>query len=61
MSNLSEKELASLGELLSGEELLVKKFKMLAENATDENVKCEMERISARHQDHFNQLYNHLS
>lgn len=61
MSNLSEKELASLGELLAEEDLLVKKFIMLAEKATDENVKCEMERISARHQDHFNQLYNHLS
>lgn len=61
MSQLSEKELSSLNELLSEEELLVKKFQMLASHATDSTVKNEMEEISRRHQSHFNQLYNHLS
>ncbi len=60
MSNLSEKELSSLNELLSEEELLVKKFQMLAEHATDPAVRNEMEDISRRHQSHFNKLYNHL-
>ena len=60
MSQLSEKELASLNDLLSSEELLVKKFQMLASHATDADVRCEMEEISKRHQDHFNKLYNHL-
>ncbi len=61
MSQLSEKELSSLNELLSEEELLVKKFQMLADHATDSSVKSEMEEISKRHQSHFNQLYEHLS
>ena len=61
MSQLSEKELSSLNELLSEEELLVKKFQMLAGHATDSSVKSEMEEISKRHQSHFNQLYEHLS
>ena len=39
MAQLSEKELASIQELLSDEDLLVKKFKMLAEHATDEKIK----------------------
>ncbi|MBR2044725.1 MAG: hypothetical protein IJ958_01155 [Agathobacter sp.] len=61
MAQLSEKELASLQELLSDEDLLVKKFKMLAEHATDEQVKSKMLEISAKHQDHLNELYSHLS
>ena len=60
MSNLSEKELASLNDLLSDEELLVKKFQMLASHATDATVRSEMEEIARRHQSHFNKLYNHL-
>lgn len=61
MSNLSEKELSALNDCLSEEELLVKKFQMLASHATDANVRSEMEEISKRHQSHFNKLYRHLS
>lgn len=61
MSQLSEKELSALHDLLSEEELLVKKFQMLANHATDHNVRSEMEEISQRHQSHFNKLYDHLS
>ena len=59
MSNLSEKELSALNDCLSEEELLVKKFQMLASHATD--ARSEMEEISKRHQAHFNKLYSHLS
>ena len=61
MTQLSEKELASIQELLSDEDLLVKKFKMLAEHATDSQVKDKMFEISAKHQEHLNELYSHLS
>ena len=61
MANLSEKELASLQELLSDEDLLVKKFQMLAEHASDEQVKSKMLDISKKHQSHLNELYSHLS
>lgn len=61
MSQLSEKELSAIKDLLSEEELLVKKFKMLAEHATNEEVKCKMTSISEKHQGHFNELYSKLS
>ena len=61
MAQLSEKELASIQELLSDEDLLVKKFKMLAEHAENEQVKSKMLEISDKHQKHVNELYSHLS
>ena len=61
MNQLSEKELSSLNELLSEEQLLVKKFQMLAGHATDPEVKQQMEELSKRHQSHFNRLYGYLS
>ena len=60
MNQLSEKELSAVSELLTQEELLVKKFQMLAGHATDPDVKREMEDISHRHQSHFNQMYSFL-
>lgn len=39
MDQISEKELAALNELLSEEELLIKKFKMLSEHTEDAEVK----------------------
>lgn len=61
MSQLSEKELATIKDLLSGEELLVKKFQMLAEHADTEELKCKMQDIADKHQGHFNELYAKLS
>lgn len=61
MSQLSEKELSSIQELLADEDLLVKKFQMLAEHATDEKVKSKMLEISKKHQEHLNELYGKLS
>ena len=61
MSQLSEKELASIQELLADEDLLVKKFKMLAEHATDEKLRTKMMEISEKHQGHLNELYSKLS
>ena len=61
MAQLSEKELAALKELLSEEELLVKKFQMLAEHAKTPELKTKMIDISNKHQGHFNELYAKLS
>ena len=60
MGQLSEKELAALNDLLADEELLVKKFKMLASHTNDEAIKKKYERISQQHQGHFDALYAHL-
>lgn len=47
---LSEKELSVIQDLLNEEELLVKKFQMLAEHSKDENVKQQMLGIAEKHQ-----------
>lgn len=60
MDKLSEKELASLNELLNEEELLVKKFQMLAQHSSDAEVKARFTEISEKHQEHFNALYAQL-
>lgn len=60
MEQLTEKELSTLNDLLAGEELLVKKFKMLAQQAEDAEIKQKYEHISEQHQRHFNALYAHL-
>lgn len=60
MAQLSEKELAVLNDLLADEELLVKKFKMLASHTEDEEIKKKYDAISKQHQAHYDALYNHL-
>lgn len=60
MGQLSEKELSLLGDLLADEQLLTKKFKMLASQTQDTEIKQKFERISEQHQGHFNALYAHL-
>ena len=61
MSTLTEKELSTIKDLLSSEELLVKKFKMLAEHADKAELKNQMEIISMKHKGHFDELYQKLS
>lgn len=61
MAQLSEKELSAIKDLLADEDLLVKKFKMLAEHAEDAQLKAKMTEISNKHQGHFNELYSKLS
>ncbi len=61
MAQLSEKELSSIKDLLSAEDLLVKKFQMLAGHAEDAQLRAKMTEISNKHQDHFNELYSKLS
>ena len=61
MSTLTEKELNTIKDLLSSEELLVKKFKMLAEHAEKPELRNQMESIAQKHQGHLNELYNKLS
>lgn len=61
MTQLSEKELSAIKDLLSEEELLVKKFQMLAEHAQTPELKEKMTQISNQHQGHFNELYTKLS
>ena len=61
VNRLKEKELSALNDLLSGEELLIKKFQVLADNCTDSEVKAKFTEISNEHKEHFRSLYSQLS
>lgn len=60
MNQLSEKELAAINQLLGEEELLVKKFQMLAQQTNDTKIKQEFESIASKHQQHFDMLYQQI-
>ncbi len=60
MSQLSEKELTCINESLAEEELLVKKYQMLASQSQDNEVSAKFEEVAKRHQQHFNELYSLL-
>ena len=49
MTSLSEKELSSIKDSLSEEELLVKKYQMLAEHAETAELKEKMTSIADKH------------
>jgi len=61
MSNLTEKELSALNDLLSSEELEVKKFRLLASGVSDQCIKDKFNSIADRHQQHYNTLFNQLN
>ena len=50
MSQLSEKELSVLNDLLTEEDLLIKKFQMLAEHTEDQEISAKFTEISQKHQ-----------
>ena len=60
MAQLSEKELSALNDLLADEELLTKKFAMLAKQTDDMEIQQKFGQISQQHQGHFNALYEYL-
>lgn len=61
MSNLTEKELMAVQDILSEEERLIKKFQMLSEHSSDPTIKSQMADIAAKHQGHFNSIYSQLN
>lgn len=60
MADLSEKELSSIQDILSQEDLLIKKFKNLSDQCQDEEIKDKLMNISDQHQKHFNSIYAQL-
>jgi len=61
MGNLTEKELSALEDLLSLEELNVKKYNMLTQHVQDTALQQKLQNIANAHQGHFNMLFNHLN
>lgn len=60
MANLTEKELSALEDLLSLEELNIKKYNMLIQHTQDQQLQSRLQNIANVHQQHFNTLYNNL-
>ncbi|MDF2614746.1 MAG: hypothetical protein K0S71_2532 [Clostridia bacterium] len=60
MNTLTAKELSAIQDLLSVEELNIKKFQMLAASTEDSTLKQKFSDISNKHQQHFDTLYSQL-
>lgn len=59
--NFSEKEINALEEELGAEQLLIKKFKFMAQSTTDPQIKTKCEQIAAKHQNHYDRLLSKLN
>ncbi len=61
MADLTAKELSALTDQLSQEEVLVKKYRMYAQQLSDVQLKAKCEQIAAEHQNHYNTLMSYLN
>ena len=61
MPNLTTKELTALEDLLGAEQVMVKKYRTMASQCTDNQLKSSYENIANRHQQHYDTLANHLN
>ncbi|MCL2031069.1 MAG: spore coat protein [Oscillospiraceae bacterium] len=60
MAQLTTKELTALDEQLNQEQVYIKKYRTMAGQCSDPQLKQQLESITARHQSHYNTLINHL-
>lgn len=60
MTNLTTKELTALEETLGAEQVLIKKYRTMANQCNDTAIKSRLENIANRHQQHYNTLVNYL-
>ncbi len=61
MADLTSKELSALGDQLSQEQVLVKKYRMYAQQMSDAQLKAKCEQIASEHQNHYNTLMTYLN
>ena len=60
MAEITSKELTSLSDLMTSEQLMITKYKDYATATTDPTLKTKYEQIAAKHQQHFDMLFSHL-
>ena len=60
MTTLTTKEAAGLGEALKGEQVLIAKYRSMAEQCTDTAIKTKLEQIASKHQQHYDKIVSHL-
>lgn len=58
--NLTSKELTAISEQLSGEQVLVQKYARMANEAQNDTIRSKFMEISAKHQAHYDALFNYL-
>lgn len=61
MSNLTSKELDAVQDQLTMEKLMIQKYKIYSQTATDPQIKSKCEQIAAKHQEHYDKLMNQLN
>ncbi|MEG1686627.1 MAG: spore coat protein [Angelakisella sp.] len=61
MGNLTTKELTFLGDLMTEEQTLVKKYKLYATLCSDPQLQTKCQQEAAKHQNHYNTLVNELN
>ena len=61
MADLTTRELGSLTDQLTREQVLVKKYKMYGAQCCDPQLRMKCQQVAARHQNHYNTLLNQLS
>ncbi|NLA77322.1 MAG: spore coat protein [Clostridiales bacterium] len=60
MADITSEELKAIEDQLTGEQLLIKKFKTYASMTSDAQIKTNCEQIAAQHKTHFDTLMGHL-
>ena len=58
---LTEKELSAIEDQLSGEKLLVTKFRAYSQMSTDSEIKQKCDSIATQHQSHYDKLLSFLN
>lgn len=61
MANLTSRELTALQEQLNAENILISKYKDMANNCTDKELATTFEDIALKHQSHYNMLFQFLN
>ena len=60
MPNLTSKELDAIQDQLTMEQLMIQKYKIYSQTATDPQIKNKCEQIASKHQAHYDKLMNQL-
>jgi len=60
MSNLTSKELTALDDQINAEQVLVKKYRAMAQLCSDNTLKADLNGFAEKHQQHANTLLTFL-
>ncbi|MBE7036572.1 MAG: spore coat protein [Ruminococcaceae bacterium] len=58
--NLTERELMALEECMCREQIVIRKYRLYAEQCTDAQLKATCNQLADKHQQHFNTLMGYL-